>query len=73
MRCLKPKVGSGNVLNDTPAYLPPDESHFSLCDVVAGLLDVIPLKGSIKFNVPKYQEVAIAFVLLRKLDRQSLM
>ena len=62
---LKAKVGSGTILEDTPAHLPLDESCFSLRDVIAGPLDVIPLKGSIKFNVSKYEEVANAFEILR--------
>ena len=28
MRCLKPKVGSGTILEDTPTHLPPDEHLF---------------------------------------------
>ena len=41
MRCLKPKIGSGITLEDTPKHLPPDESHFQLSNVIAGPMKVI--------------------------------
>ena len=50
MHCLKPKVGSGNILEDTTSHLPPDEIHFPLCDVIAGPLHVFP-KGSTRLEV----------------------
>ena len=33
VRCLKPKVGSSTILEDTPAHLP-DVSLFDLADVI---------------------------------------
>ena len=51
IKCLKPKVGSGTTLEDTPDHLP-DISLFALSDVIAGPLEVVPLKGSAKFDVP---------------------
>ena len=57
MKCLKPKVGSGTVLEDTPAHLPPDESYFNLSDVIAGPLEVITIinsnEGISKIQCPK--------------------
>ena len=53
MRCLKPKVGSGIILEDTPSHLPPDESRFPLCNVIAGHLEVSP-KGSTQWEIPMY-------------------
>ncbi|KAG1691662.1 hypothetical protein GQR58_007396 [Nymphon striatum] len=56
MKCLKPKVGSGTTLKDTPTHLP-DISLVSLADVIAGLLEVSPFKGSAKFNIPNYEDI----------------
>jgi len=50
MRCLKPKIGSGTTLKGTPKHLPPDEFHFKLTNIIAGLLKVIS-KGSKYFRV----------------------
>ena len=47
MKCLKPNIGSGTVLEDTPAHLPPDEPYFNLSDVIAGPLGVIPMRRSV--------------------------
>ena len=72
MRSLKPKIGSGTILEDTPAHLPPDESSFNLTDVIAGPLEVNPLKGSSKFDVPKYNQVKENFSILKNKDRKNL-
>ena len=53
MRCLKLKVGSGTILEDTAAHCP-DIQMFPLCDIIAGPLDVIPRKGRL-FDVTKYE------------------
>ena len=42
MRCLKPKVGSGTILEDTPDHLPPGIGNFELVDIIAGPLTVNP-------------------------------
>ena len=68
MRCLKPKVGSGNILEETPSHLPPDESHFPLCDVIAGPLHVFP-KGSTRLEVLMYNELKKHFDIVSKLNR----
>ena len=73
MRCLKPQVGSDTILEDTPTHLPPDEHLFELQDILAGPLDVIPLKGSVKFDVPMYSEIAAKFEIMCRLDRKSLL
>ena len=44
MRCLKPKVGSVTILHNTTLHLP-DITSFPLCDIIYGLLEVVPLKG----------------------------
>ena len=57
MRCLKPKVGSGTVLDDTPVHLPDDIWDFELKDVIAGPLQVFS-KGFHQFVVPDYENIA---------------
>ena len=36
IKCLKPKCGSDNVLEDTPKHLPDDIDNFCLSDIIAG-------------------------------------
>ena len=50
MKSLKPKVGSGTILEDTPSHLPADESMFDLHDVIAGPIDVNPLTLSARYS-----------------------
>ena len=47
-RCLKPKVGTGIVLEGTPDHLT-DIGMFKVYDVIAGPLEVIPLKGKNRY------------------------
>ena len=70
IRCMKPKVGSGTVLEDTPAHCP-DLSFFQLTDVIYGPLGVVPLKGN-KFDVPKYNNVVEHFNIVKNLKRNTL-
>ena len=60
IRCLKPKVGSGTVLEYTPAHQPPDESSFLLSEIIDGPLLVTP-KGSKIFhkfhNMTKFRNI----------------
>ncbi len=71
MKCLKPKIGSGNILEDTPKHLPADEATFSISDVIAGPLEVIP-KGATQFIVLCYENVKSKFELVKKIDRTCL-
>ena len=32
--CLKPKIGSGKIFEETPKHLPPDQDMFNLSDVI---------------------------------------
>ena len=41
MTCLKPKVGSGNLLEDTPKHLPADEAPFDMSKI--SLQDLLKL------------------------------
>ena len=65
MRCLKPKFDTGNVLEDMPKHLPPEDGNFKLWQFIAHPLEVIP-KGSSHFVVPDYQSVLCNFRLLQK-------
>ena len=55
MNCLKPKVGSWNVLDEAPKNLP-DIRDFELKDVIKGPIEVQP-KGSTQFIVPDYENI----------------
>ena len=59
IRCMKPKIGSGSILEDNPAHLP-DISIFKLTDIIFGPLKVIPQKGK-KFEVPEYANLVEHF------------
>ena len=70
MKGLKPKCGSGNVLEGTPKHLPDDIENFCLSDIIAGPLTVIP-KGSQKFEVPNYEKAVKFFNQASKVDRKA--
>ena len=70
IRCLKPKVGSGTVLEDTPEHLP-DIGLFELQDVIAGPLIFTPMKGNLKYNVPEYDAVRKLFDSVKDIDRKT--
>ena len=70
VRCLKPKVSSGTIPEDTPAHLP-DVSLFDLADVIYGPLKVVPLKSD-KFNVPDYEKAVEHFNNVKSMDRNSI-
>ena len=71
MTCLKPKVGSGNLLEDTPKHLPADEAPFDMSNIIAGPLEVIP-KGPTHILVPCYEDMKCHFELVKNIDRASL-
>ena len=48
MRCLKPKMETGAILEDTPDHLPYIEM-FKVFDVIAGTLELTPLKGKNRY------------------------
>ena len=58
--CLKPKVGSGTILEDSPTHFEKFADLIPLVDVIAGPLIVEPLEGN-TFNVPKYEDVVRIF------------
>ena len=51
--CLSPHVGTGTILASVPAHLQPDNAVFPIFDIIAGPLEVTPLKAE-KWNVPAY-------------------
>ena len=69
IRCMKPKIGSGTILEDTPAHCP-DVSTFQLTDVIFGPLNVVPLKGN-KFDVPEYEKVVEHFNIVKNIERKD--
>ena len=71
IRCLKNKIGSGTILEDTPAHCP-DISLFGLENVIYGPLDVIPVRGN-KFNVPDYPLVLKHFDSVKNIDRSIML
>ena len=71
MRHIKPKVGSGNLLEDTPTHLP-DVPLFKLADAVYDPLEVMPMKAG-KFDVPEYEKVVEHFNVVEDLERSSLL
>ena len=54
MGCLKPKLDTGNVLEDRAKHPQPDDGNFTLSQLIAGPLEVIT-KGSSHFVVPDYK------------------
>ena len=66
--CLKPKSGSGTVLEETPKHLGKYSDKIPLIDMIAGPLQVEPLKGN-KINVPVYQDVLKVFGFIVDIDR----
>ena len=59
--CLKSKSGSGTVLEETPKHLGKYSDKIPLIDIIAGPLQVEPLKGN-KINIPVYQDVLRSLV-----------
>ena len=59
MRCLKPKVGTGTILKDTPDHFT-DIGMFKLYDLIARPLEVIPLRRK-KIDIPNYQSIVDYF------------
>ena len=70
MSCLKPKVGSGTILEDCPKHLP-DESLFDIHNIIDVPLEVIP-KGSIHFNVKYYNEIKDLSNLVKDISRNDI-
>ena len=71
VKCLKPKFGSGTVLEDTPSHLPDDLFIFPIVNVIiAGPLILEPIKGA-KFTFSDYEELVKHFNLVSSIDRSE--
>ena len=70
MQFLKPKLGSGTVLEDTPAHLP-DVSFVQLKDIIAGPIQVVPMRGE-KRDIPDYMRIKSHFEASKKIDLDKL-
>ena len=68
MRCLKPKVGSGNILDETPKHLPYDDWDFDLTDIILGPLEVAPYNAN-QFKVTQYDSLAKHLNIVTKIER----
>ena len=69
MECLKPNIGTSTVLESPPEHLP-DIGRFKSEDILAGTIDVLPLKRR-KWNVPWYHELKVLFEISQNIDRKS--
>ena len=54
------KVGNGTILESVPEHLDCDISIIPLYDIIAGPLEVLPMKNS-KWNVANYENVKEVF------------
>ena len=70
MHCLKPHVGNGIRLQDTPAHLP-DEGYLCLSDIIVGPLKVVPV-GLQFIDVPEYNAFRRHFDVVSTMDRANL-
>ena len=66
MKSLKPKCGSGNIIDDTLKHFPEDIGGFNLWNIIAEPLVVTP-KGSTQFEVNNYENVVEIFNQVKKL------
>ena len=67
---LRPPVGSEDILRSNPAHIGRDIDTFRVCDMFAGPLEIIRLKGE-QWLVPKYHELKEQFLKSRAIDRLS--
>ena len=66
--CLKPKVGSGEILEDTPPHLSSYNDTIPIKDIIVGPLQVEPQRGT-KYLVKDYEKLVKHFKLVSDLDR----
>ena len=70
MACLKPKVGLGTQMEETPEHLP-DVAVFKIEDIIDGPITAVPLKRK-KWEIPDYDNIFSFFQDVLKMDRLSL-
>ena len=71
MESLKPKIGSGTILESVSQHLGRDISVYSLYNIIPGPLEVIPMKNN-KWNIPAYESVKEVFSKCEKIDRENI-
>ena len=71
IECLKPYVGTGNILESVPEHLERDFNIFHIFNVIDGPLDVVPLKDG-KWEITSYQYLKEKFQECQYLDRKTL-
>ena len=69
MENLKPKIGSGTILESVLQHLGRDISFYPLYNIIAGPLEVIPMKNN-KWNIPAYENVKVK--KCEKIDRENI-
>ena len=70
LSCLKPKVGLGTIMEETPDHLP-DIALFNLEDIIAGPITALPLKSK-KWDICEYHQIALIYEEVCKMDRLAL-
>ena len=71
MESLKPKIGSGTILQSVPQHQGRDISVYPLHNIIAGPLEVIPMKNN-KWNIPAYESVKEVFSKCEQIDRENI-
>ena len=69
MKIVKPKTGSGTILESVLQHLGWDISVYPLYNIITGPLEVIPMKKD-KWNIPAYASVIELFSKCEKIDLQ---
>ena len=72
VECLKPHVGTDNILESVPDHLGHDVDIFEVHNIIDGPLDVIHLKSG-KWEIPSYQNLKERFARCIKIDRKTLL
>ena len=70
MSCLKPKVGLGTLMEETPEHLP-DVAIFQIEDIIDGPITALPMKRK-KWEIPDYDKIFSYFQEVSEIDRISL-
>ena len=71
MESLKPKIGSRTILQSVPQHQGRDISVYPLHNIIAGPLEVIPMKNN-KWNIPAYESVKEVFSKCEQIDRENI-
>ena len=69
--CLKPPIGSGNILESIPSCLPRDIGVFPFQDTFYGPIEVLPMKDG-WWSIPELPKIRDAFERITTIDRSKL-